>query len=784
MPLPPLRAVVLDTETTGFVPKTHRIIELAWVLLEDGTLTKEFESLLSIPEPIPPMVEVLTRIDTEHLVGKPTFKDVVGELEAVLTPETIIIGQNIQFDVSMLKGEGLDLSGYPTFDTAMLASLAFPEARSFSLSYLSRILGLPHEPVHRALGDVRATTALFEACWQRFAELSDGQLAAMRKILSRSSPGLQMLAAALPQKGAEVSPTWLKMERGRPTERVGESIDLTPPVAGTVALREQAVSADALGQLLATPLAKNEKRRIIAVKNLESTLRQVVLPEGVLAIYPAQFLLSRTGEERLLAQESFSADEATLALKLAWYAPRVRRDIPLHGDERSVWSGVLAATRQSETYRSQFANLPALVLIDHQQLLQFAAEDSPEAADLLGADTHVVITDASMLEDTATRAFGAELNLDDLRAASQGHAALTSLSDLLAIYVEKLGGEDIRYLVPNDLESREAKGLREQLGALTADASLPERTKYLLAQAVRVLEPDALVGRLAWVERRRGGGLFLHSAPEKAADLLQQHLYAKAPTTLLLPPGKEGDEAPVVPLETKSERFTAVADPSPILLDLAGPSLEELLRAPPEGKTIVLLGSKRAIEMAFIQHAEKLEELGVTMICQGMSGGQGRMEAEFLAAEGKTLWLVTPWTYEGTELPKDSADRLVIETLPFDHPSHPVLGRRAMRYRDGFSDYMMPRLEQRLFRLLRTFAQQRRGAEEAMVLDRRLFGKDYGKRVQAYLARIAAVKDAERRPEIAPVPAAIHEKPAQKKKPATQKAPAKKKGDDAQMSLL
>ena len=40
-------------------------------------------------------------------------------------------------------------------------------------------------------------------------------------------------------------------------------------------------------------------------------------------------------------------------------------------------------------------------------------------------------------------------------------------------------------------------------------------------------------------------------------------------------------------------------------------------------------------------------------------------------------------------------------------------------------------------------------------MDRRLFGKDYGKRIQAYLARIATVKDAERRPDIAPVPAAV-----------------------------
>lgn len=782
MPLPTLRYLVLDSETTGFIPKTHRIIELAWVLVENGVIVTEFESLLSITEPIPPMVEVLTHIKTADLSGKPAFKEVVGQLEAALTPETIVVGQNIAFDISMVKGEGLDLSSYPTFDTAMLASLAFPEARSFSLSYLSRILGLPHEPVHRALGDVRATMALLDACFARFGELGDEQLAALRMFLGRSTPGLKALASALPSKGAVKAPAWLTVERGHPAVRAGTTIDLIPPDIGAVALREQAATDDTLGQLLATPLGKPEKRRLIAVKNLESTIRQTILPEDTVAVFPPQFLLEPASAERLLAQPTLSADEATLATKLHWYQPRVRRDIPLHGDERAVWNGVLASTRTSDTYRRQFAALPAMVLIDHQQLLQFASEESPEAEALLAPGSHIVITDASMLEDTATRAFGAELNIDDIRAASQGHAALTSLTDLLCIFVEKLGGEDIRYLVPHDLDSREVKGLREQLAALSVDVALPERTRHLLNQAERVLAADALAGRLAWVERRRGGGIYLHSAPEKASDLLAKHLYAKVPTTLLLPPGKEGDEAPIVPMETKSERLPPAADERPIVIELAGPTLEEILRAPPAGKTIILLGSKRAIETAFIVHAEKLEALGVTLICQGMSGGQGRMEAEFLAAEGTTVWLLTPWTYEGSELPKESVDRLIIETLPFDHPSHPVLGRRAMRFRDGFSDYMMPRLEQRLFRLLRTFAHQRRGVGEAMVLDRRLFGKDYGRRIQAYLARIAAVKDIEKRPELAPVPAAIHPKPVQKR-PAAKK-PAKPKGNEQQLPLL
>ncbi len=784
MSTPPLRIIVLDTETTGFVPKVHRIIELAWLLIENGNVTKEFESLLSVPDDIPPTVEVLTRIDTEHLQGKPTFKDVVGQLSAVLTPETIIVGQNIAFDLSMLKGEGLDLSDYPRLDTAMLASLVFPEARSFSLSFLSSLLDLPHEPVHRAMGDVRATAALLQRCLDRMEELPEDLLHSARSLLGRSPGGLQMLANVLPKTGAGAGePAWLVMERGQPVERGRDSVDLTLPKIGSVQIREQAVSTDGLGQLLSTPLQKGEERRIVAVKNLESTLRQTLLPKQARAIVPPQFLLDPEARDRLLNAQTLTPDEATLALKLAWYDPARRSELPLHGDERAVWNGLIACTPTSPVYLEQFKDLPEIIVIDHQQLLQFVSGESPEAKRLLEKGAHIVVTDASMLEDTATKAFGAYLSIDDLRASAQGDTALTSLADLLSIFVEKLGGEDVRYLVPDELQSREAKGLRDLIAQIRASGVLPVRTEHLLTQVEKVLAPDGLEGRIAWVERRRGGGISLQSAPEHPAELLRTSLYDRAATTLLLPPGKAGDEAPIVPVTTtKVERTPASADPEPVTFLFENALLDAILREPPAGKTIVLLGSKRSIEIAFVKYTELLEEKGVKLICQGMSGGQGRMEADFIAATGQTVWLLTPWTYEGTELPAGTVDRLFIETLPFDHPSHPVLSRRAARFRDAFSDYLLPRLEQRMFRLLRTFAQQRRAGAEVAILDRRLFEKDYGRRIQAYLKTVAHLKDSEQRPVLAPVPAAIRPKPVQKK--ATVKKPAKKKENDTQLPLL
>ena len=127
MKLPPLSFAVLDTETTGFVPRANRIIEFACVRVEQGKIAAQFEQLFSIPGTVPDAVRVLTRIGQEEISGKPLLENKREEILGFIGKDTLIIGQNITFDIGMLKGEGIDLSSNPYVDTAMLASLVFPE---------------------------------------------------------------------------------------------------------------------------------------------------------------------------------------------------------------------------------------------------------------------------------------------------------------------------------------------------------------------------------------------------------------------------------------------------------------------------------------------------------------------------------------------------------------------------------------------------------------------------------------------------------------------------------
>jgi len=739
--LPSLPFVVLDTETTGLLPKVNHVFEFASVRVRDGKKEDEYEVIVAPPQDIPPTVRVLTRIAPDLVTGKPAFADVREQILSHLGSDTLIVGQNVGFDLKMLKGDGLDLTERPWVDTAMLASLVFPELQSFSLGYVSSVLGLHHEPVHRALGDVHATLELFGKCWERMTALPPDELRALFETFSLSSPGYRLLADALPTAPIAKKPKWLASGKRPVRDRkktTSDRIVLPFPKKGTVDLMEDPLTPDTLQRLVETALADDSKTHWIAVKNLEASIRDLTLdPKKARVIFPAPLLLDPASADALLLQKNFTSDEATLSVKIRWYAPRAHRDLPIHGEERSVWYGRIACTEQSDTYRKQFSDLPSVVLIDHQQLFTLLASDEHVGHTAITAQSHIIITDASMLEDTATKAWQWQCVFDHMRAAAEGNTTLTGFLDLVQLWIARVRAfQDIRYLTPQDLESGEAEALRERIVPLLADTTLPTLVQKQLRDLQSILTPELLSHRIVWIEERQGGSQSLHSVPEHVGPILRSCLFETIPTTLILPPGSAATMREVLPsLDlAPTTPFPPFTLPLAIRTDVA---LDDLLRSPPQGKTVILVGSKRIIEEKFVEYTLPLEQKGVTLICQNLSGGLERMTAEFLTAPAPAVWLLTPWSYEEVDLPQETLDHLVIASLPFDHPSHTVLSRRAARYGNAFEDYFLPRLEARLFRLIRSFCRHRTFLGEVWVTDDRLKTKSYGKRAMAYLGQFA-----------------------------------------------
>jgi hypothetical protein len=295
-----------------------------------------------------------------------------------------------------------------------------------------------------------------------------------------------------------------------------------------------------------------------------------------------------------------------------------------------------------------------------------------------------------------------------------------------------------------------------------------------LEHLLLILAPENLRGRITWIESFIDGSKSIKSVPENVATPLRDTLYSRAATTLLIPPGSAMTLGQILPDDVKTS-VRSMAGASPIVVETpVGFTVESLVQSA-TAKTILLVSSKRTIEDLYVKHTESFEASGKRLICQGFAGGQGRMQAEFELATEPALLVMTPWMYEGMELPSGMVSTLIIQVMPFDHPNHAVVSRRALRLGDPFNEYSLPRLKHRLFRLLRTFSKHAAPAGRAIILDERLRTKAYGKNVAAYL--LAFGKGGVSAPMInQTVP------PAELKKKAVKKPP--EKPDVPQLSLL
>lgn len=751
MKLPSIPLLILDTETTGFVPVIHRVIEYACAVAKDGKIVKEYEQLLSIEKnDIPTVVQVLTQIRPKDLEGKPTFGEIFETIEAMLTPGTVVVGQNIPFDLRMLKGEGWDMTDSPWIDTAMLASIVFPELKSYSLGYMSEVLGLTHEPKHRALGDVRATVEMLSLCTERLEQLPAADLDAIKALAARGPAGYRMffesmepsgkprsrLRSAQSLHGGRKKPDWLSLRKHAGPKASDRSIPATTfekvPV-GSVGLAEESFCSETLASILAGA----KRGTIVAVKNLDAVLRRTEIKEDIVILPSPDFLLSKESAERFLAQQTFTADELTLAIKLHLYQPSTKSDLPVHGDEYAVWAAKLAGSKDGPEYGTRRKKLgSAIVLTSHHELVTIAAADSSAFT----KSSSLVIDDASMLEDTATSALGWTCLISTLRAAATGHDHLTKCVDLVELWAERTrNGMDLRYLAPSDLEDSDVLNLRKIIADLLA-GDLPHAARRALTDLSLILVPENIAGRITWIESFQDGSKAIKAVPEKIAELLADCLYSRIPTTLLVPQKSLVEQEAIVPssVEAKTQSLAVLPVPDFSISQPIGAQLDSFVKSD-KGKTVLLVSSKRMVEDLYIKNAEEREKAGCTFLCQGFNGGQSRMQAEFAVAPAPVVMILTPWMYETMELPAGTITKLVIQTLPFDHPSHPVFSRRANRYRDSFSGYSLPRLKHRLFRLIRTFVRHAISGGEIIVLDDRLRNKPYGRIVGEYLRSLSPI---------------------------------------------
>ncbi|WNI17135.1 3'-5' exonuclease [Actinacidiphila sp. ITFR-21] len=157
---------VVDLEATGSSSHRHRVIEIAVVLLDRDLVPQgEFATLIDPQGPVGPTH--IHGIEPEHLGGAPRFAGIAVRLLGLLRGR-VLVGHNVGCDRAFLVAEyarlGLRLPPVPEMCTMRLAQArgaGRPGPYGLSLRACAAAAGITDRSPHTALGDARATAALF-----------------------------------------------------------------------------------------------------------------------------------------------------------------------------------------------------------------------------------------------------------------------------------------------------------------------------------------------------------------------------------------------------------------------------------------------------------------------------------------------------------------------------------------------------------------------------------------------------------------------------------------------
>lgn len=154
--------VIFDTETTGLIPSTDRLIEIGAVRMVNGVITESFSTLINPGVELPDKIIEITGIKDADLIGAPTIDEVFPDFYKFIGGASLV-AHNAAFDMGFICRIGEELKykvDNKSYDTIDLARQVIP-SRDYKLATLCKVLGIVNHGAHRALNDVLATTDLF-----------------------------------------------------------------------------------------------------------------------------------------------------------------------------------------------------------------------------------------------------------------------------------------------------------------------------------------------------------------------------------------------------------------------------------------------------------------------------------------------------------------------------------------------------------------------------------------------------------------------------------------------
>jgi len=185
---------IIDIETTGGHATRDKITEIAVAVHDGNQVVDSYETLINPGIPIPYFITKLTGITDSMVADAPYFYEVAKKIVEI-TEGTVFVAHNVRFDYNFIQKEFKEL-GF-TFSkrklcTVKLSRKTFPGFPSYGLDHLIKKfdLPIPDGKRHRAMGDVIATTRLFEMILEQQSEEQISDFVNLGVRASKLPPGI------------------------------------------------------------------------------------------------------------------------------------------------------------------------------------------------------------------------------------------------------------------------------------------------------------------------------------------------------------------------------------------------------------------------------------------------------------------------------------------------------------------------------------------------------------------------------------------------------------------
>lgn len=773
------RYAVVDLEATDAHSSENKIIQIGIALVEGGKIVETYSTEVNPHEPLLPRISELTGLSDKQLKSAPDFSEVASEVRKLLT-DSVFVAHNARFDYGLLEksflNAGLEFNEMLRVDTVDLARVFYPTFEKYGLEALSEKLDLAHDHPHAAVSDAYATAELLIRIEEKIQKLPRSVL----EELLRHSDNLLFESKSFLQEQLDktkIRPAAFKVVHNIATRKFKSSVSKKNSVANLSANFSENISKLGLA-------SRSKQEKLAHLMETELTHLQasfIEAPTGLGKTYGYLLPLVAAGQRIVVStatkvlQKQLVNDVApklaeTFGLKMAkivgtknYISLRKFSELLLNNTDGKnfeifkmkilIWltetkTGELDEVSKVMTNDDYFDGIrhDGYVNTKHfhyEQDFWLKAQKEAEQAEIK------VVNHAYLIE-----------RLADYPETFLGNRVLVvDEAQQLFPIMENAGQKSIKItdeLLKIDSESSEnpqlTKRLQESLVFQLNKKELDLSKIKIDADELGLTELSALLEADNQIVWRENGILYSSDQDFYNFERLipkETKLFMLGATLSL---SKDKPSFPellgfkdyrffkIEASQATNQELLTMADAPNIknvsLIDYADYTADTIAELAKLNLPIVVLFTSK-MSLTFV--AEKLSAEGFDILAQDINGSPAQIKKKFDKGEGKILLGLGSF-WEGVDFDKQNQVILVIPRLPFATPDDILTKKYAKKFENPFYDFNVPMATLKMRQAIGRVNRRKNQYSSIVVLDKRLGGKSYAKRMRKNLSEALPVK--------------------------------------------